>query len=152
MSLTKKLSQMRTFLIISILFFVSCEKEHQNKLSAAQLQAVAKMESDFQLAKVYNDSLAYAINGTLRNADSTMIHYFDNMYHQYDLEFQNCHSQYMHNLESADHSHNSQGMVEMHNSNGGMMGSCNCCANGGHKADIHQKMETLHELHKTYHH
>lgn len=142
---------MKVLLIIGMFFLVACEREHgQRQLSPDQLNLVAKMQTDYQQAKLYNDSLISAINGTLRNADPTTIRYFDEMYHQYDSEFEKCHGQYNHDMESADHSHNSQGMVVMHNSNGGMMGNCNCCANGGHKAEIHQKMTSLRDLHSQY--
>lgn len=143
---------MKILLILSVVLFLGCERDHvQKQLSASQLNAVAKMESSYQLAKLYNDSLANAVNGTIRNSDSTAIHYFDSMYHYYNSQFETYHGQYEHTNTSADHSHNSTGQVQMHNSGNGMMDNCKCCSNGGHKADIHQKMTALTDTHKLYH-
>jgi hypothetical protein len=130
------------------LIAVGCMKTNNiGQLSPSQLSTVAELKSDYQNAKLYNDSLMWAVS----NSTSSMIHYFDSRYHYYDSEFDNCHSRYEHNYVSADHSHNSIGVVQMHASQGGMMNECQCCSNGGHEAKIHQQMDALHELHTHYH-
>ena len=138
-------------LLLTVAFIIpGCMKSHNDgKLSQVQLNAVEKLKNNYQSAKLYNDSLLYAINGTI-SSDSAMIHHFDNMYHYYDSQFDSCHSRYEHDYSSADHFHNS-GAIEMHDSQNGMMNGCQCCANGGHSADLHKQMATLHELHAHYH-
>ena len=122
----------------------------QKQISVSQLKEVQTMQNLYQQAKMYNDSLILVTNSA--NPDPTMIHRFETLYHQCDLQFEDCHNKFEHDYASANHSHGSNGKVEMHSSGGGMMNSCQCCANGGHDASIHQKMDDLHSLHALYHH
>lgn len=147
-----------TLLLFSAVLVVSaCSREQaQSRLSASQLNAVQQMQSSYLQARAYDDSLASALQS---NAGSTMIHYYDEQYHHYDAAFTTCHQGYDHTYTSANHSHTSQGMVQMHGSGSGMMGGggmmgssdCQCCTNGGHSATMHDQMEALHQLHAGHH-
>lgn len=143
---------MKTVLVaLTLIMIVStCKREAmEEQLPQAQLNAVQQMDLYYNQAKLYNDSLMTCIGN---NAGAAMIAFCDSMYHHYDSSFQNCHNGYQHNLNSANHSHNSMGMVQMHGQGGGMMGGggCNCCSNGGHSASIHNQMDSLHTLHQQY--
>ena len=140
---------MKTILLslLIVLPLASCNKSRNDKLSEDQLNAVVVMKDSYQNAKLYNDSLVYA---SAINAASATLHYFDSKYHYYDQKFDSCNRAYQHDLVSADHSHNNNSM-QMHGQNGGMMGGCQCCGNGGHEAGLHNQMTDLHNLHTTYH-
>ena len=144
---------MKTILLFLsiVLLLVSCLKKQNDKLSEEELNAVALMKDSYQNAKLYNDSLVYARNGVI-NADSARLHYLDSRYHYYDQRFDSCHHAYQHDLVTADHSHhNNNNSMQMHGQNGGMMGGCQCCANGGHRAGLHNQMSDLRILHSAYH-
>lgn len=141
----------RIFLLFILMNIGGCDRDNsQYQLPSDQLTAVQILTSSYSNAKLYNDSLITARNF---NPDPARIQYCDSMYHYYDHQFDSCHNLYQHNYTSADHLHNGQGMVQMHNSGGGMMGSgnCQCCTNGGHGAGIHTHMEQLNRLHANYH-
>lgn len=139
-----------TFLsLLIVLLIIGCMKDRNDKLSEDQLNAVALMNDSYQNAKLYNDSLVYASSGIM-NADSVRLHYFDSKHHYYIQRFDSCHHTYQHDLVSADHSHNSNSM-QMHGQNGGMMGTCQCCTNGGHQAGFHNQLTDLQNFHAAHH-
>jgi hypothetical protein len=135
-----------------ILILGGCIKDYQ--ISPSQLTDVNEMKNDYQVAKIYNDSLIMCFTDSVTHPD-LMKQYYDSIYHHFDSLFTQCHINYEHNDASADHSHNGQGMASMHSSHGGNMmmnnGECQCCDNGGHSDDMHNQIETLQQLHIPYH-
>lgn len=134
-----------------------CAREQvPDAITMEQQNAVREMQRAYQQARAYNDSLASAQNANLSTA---MVSYYDTRYHHYDAAFTTCHNGYTHTQNAADHSHDGQGKMQLHGTGGSMMGNggmmrgegCGCCSNGGHSADIHSQMETLHRLHALYH-
>ncbi|HEX6332916.1 MAG TPA: hypothetical protein VFZ78_01750 [Flavisolibacter sp.] len=142
------------FVFSALLVFSGCHREAvQEDITPAQKNAVQEMQEAYLQAKLYNDSLVMCHQQQLGAA---LIAHCDSMYHQHTNTFNTCHSQYQHTTNSANHSHDGQGMVQMHSgggmNGGGMMGgNCNCCANGGHDATMHTNMQALQQLHASYH-
>lgn len=142
-------------LLVAVVILSACSRE-QDQLSADQLNSVRKMEKAYQLAKSYNDSLVAAHNA---NVSSQAIRYYDEMYHQNEAAFESCHQAYPHTSSSANHSHDSQGKVQMHTAPSGLVGGsgmmgggdCQCCTNGGHSNDIHEQMDALRRTHALHH-
>lgn len=138
-------------LLAAALILSGCAREQvANQVSPEQLNAVKELQSNYQQAKAYNDSL---VRELATGSDPVRVSDYDNRYHLYDAAFTTCHNGYDHTLASANHAHHSSGMVQMHGSGGGMMGSgeCSCCTNGGHSADIHEQMDALRRLHALHH-
>ena len=135
--------------ILIFLLVFGCMKSGNDRLPQEQQEAAAVLKNSYQNAQLYNDSLILARNGSISN-DYIRVHYFDSRYHFYDFKFDSCHYAYLHNLNSANHSHNGNAL-QMHGTGNGMMGDCNCCGNGGHDAGLHQQMADLHILHELYH-
>lgn len=129
-----------------LMMLIACSREQMpSTLTSAQLDQAREMEEQVQGARRWNDSL----RGAGGNRSRAL--YCDSMYHAHENRFRDCHDRYDHNSTAADHFHNGAGAMMMHNGGNGMMGSCNCCANGGHRANVHHELNSLQQAHRLCH-
>ena len=127
-----------SFLLLIIVFSAySCQKENDDHLSEADQVAFDGMEDAYKSAELYNDSL-------INTNDSTMMDYYDNMFHFYEGLWEQHHSGYSHDNSHDDHHHDSDGMH-----NDGMMNDHD--NNDGHHSYHHESMDDLTEMHNQYH-
>ncbi len=136
-----------------------CQKEKIDTHSAIDQQdapVFAKLATEIQNAKSYNNSLALYKDSLVNCTDSLLIIHYNDMLDYYDGMFHQSESlcQTNHNLLNEIHhcdmiSECESGMNNM-NGNGGMMGS----NNGGHDCDIMGEMNdycgTMDELELTH--
>jgi hypothetical protein len=151
---------MKTLKVILVLMlstsFIACDTNLNDILSAEDLAALNAMETAFNGAEMYNDSLKSYVDNTGITNDATC-EYYDSMYHKYDSLFEVNHKMYSHQNNGDDHGSNDWGMGSgwmngMGNMNGGSHGSNSHGFNTSNcTADNLELMDELMESHDPYH-
>ena len=136
-------------LLIGILTVYSCQKEStlNKELSDADKLAVEGMETGYETAKLYNDSLVWC-NDTSNNCDETFKSYCDSIYHEFDDLYEMHHNNYSHNNMEDDHHHSA---MSSHHHGNEEHDEDDEDEHHGHTIESHTMMEELRELHKIYH-
>jgi len=103
----------------TLFFFAACETEDTlfEVMPQSDIIALEGMDESFNLASIYNDSLAFCADELLECDSETLAHY-DDIYHQHDDLFELHHQNYSHNNMDDDHHHEGNNNI-MH---GDMMG------------------------------
>ena len=138
------------FIFLGILVIFACNKDddHFDEMSESDLIALEGMSEAYEAALRYNDSLTICTNDPLGCDSTTMFHY-DDMFHQFDDQFNIHHNEYSHNNEDDDH-HHSNGQSVWH---GNMMGHGDNESHSGyeHNNETFEDMRHLRELHDDIH-
>lgn len=126
-----------------ILFSTGCRKDHLDKLSKADQEALAGMESAYNNAKAFNDSIVYC-SGAGQPCSQEYVEYCDSIFHHYESLWNQHHENYSHDNPHDDHHHDGHGMHQ----NGSANGHDN---EAGHHQSQHDLMILLASQHEPYH-
>lgn len=99
-------------LIIFFLFACTPKNHLFEEMPEGDLIALEGMETAYENALVYNDSLKYCSTGQI-NCDTDSQFFYDDLFHQYDEMFSLHHNNYSHNNTDDDH-HHEQGHNILH--------------------------------------
>lgn len=101
------------FVFIVLFLFECTPKNHLfEEMLEGDLIALKGMETAYENALVYNDSLKYCSSGQV-NCDTDSQLLYDDLFHQYDEMFSLHHKNYSHNNTDDDH-HHEQGHNILH--------------------------------------
>jgi hypothetical protein len=128
-------------LVFGIVLIFACNKEddHFDLMPESDVLALEGMSDAYEASLRYNDSLTICTNEP-SGCDSTTLFHYDDMFHQFDDQFNFHHNAYSHNNENDDHHHKS-GQSVWH---GNMMGHGN--SHNDDHGDYDHNNETLEDM------
>lgn len=133
--------------IIILLVAIACKKdenkETETTLSPEEKSVFLDLQSAYQSANNYNDSLIFCHN-TANHCPDVFKYHCDSFYHHYDSLFEHYHDSYDHTIEHCDHYHDGYGTHHRGNHHHHNYSE-------GHHEHDHELMDELRQQHQYYH-